>query len=241
MVHSNCLKLCAVLNLVDQQHSPNHTASPAPNIPVWRLHVPPPYVSNETDLMYMDEAADVDVAVPKHPISVCMTQGPFRSWSIKKSAHVNACFFSVLIISRLDSPSSRCLHYFLTTTLVNHALFSHFCHHQSLQQIKVHGSLSTGQSRLRPALNFPKEIYFVLSELADNIACRDLLEIHVKSWWKIAGQLLPCHGWIWRGWVRDGMHKWLISRQGLQLGYSCLDIVWLEVQKETKTPNATVL
>ena len=67
VVHFNCLKLCAVLNPADQQHGPNQTASPAPNIPVRRPHVPPPYVSDETDLMYMDEAAHVDIAVPKHP------------------------------------------------------------------------------------------------------------------------------------------------------------------------------
>ena len=67
MVHFNCLKLCGVPNPVDQQHSPNQTSSPAPNTPVRRVHVPPPYVPDETNLMYMNEAADVDVTVPEHP------------------------------------------------------------------------------------------------------------------------------------------------------------------------------
>ena len=44
---------------MDQPHSPNETASSAQNTP--------PYVPDETDLMYMDEAADVDVALPEHP------------------------------------------------------------------------------------------------------------------------------------------------------------------------------
>ena len=64
VVHFNRLKLCGVPNPVDQQHGPNQTSSPAPNTPVRRPHVPPPYVPDETDLMYMDEAADVDVAIP---------------------------------------------------------------------------------------------------------------------------------------------------------------------------------
>ena len=67
MVHFNCLKLCGVPNPVDQQHGPNQTSSPATNTPVRRAHVPPPYVPDETDLMYMDEAADVDVAATERP------------------------------------------------------------------------------------------------------------------------------------------------------------------------------
>ena len=67
VVHFNRLKLCGVPNPVDQQHGPNQTSSPAPNTPVRRPHVPPPYVPDETDLMYMDEAADVDVAIPERP------------------------------------------------------------------------------------------------------------------------------------------------------------------------------
>ena len=67
VVHFNRLKLCGVPNPVDQQHGPNQTSSPVPNTPVQRPHVPPPYVPDETDLMYMDEAADVDVAVPERP------------------------------------------------------------------------------------------------------------------------------------------------------------------------------
>ena len=67
VVHFNRLKLSGVPNPVDQQHSPNQTFSPAPNTPVRRPHVPPPYVPDETDLMYMDEAADVDPAVPECP------------------------------------------------------------------------------------------------------------------------------------------------------------------------------
>ena len=69
VVHFNRLKLCGVPNPVDQQHGPNQpdqTASPA-NTPVRRPHVPPPYVPDETDLMYMDEAADVDIAAPERP------------------------------------------------------------------------------------------------------------------------------------------------------------------------------
>ena len=67
VVHFNRLKLCGVPNPVDQQHGPNQTSSPAPNTPVRRPHVPPPYVPDETDLMYMDEATDVDIAVPERP------------------------------------------------------------------------------------------------------------------------------------------------------------------------------
>ena len=67
MVHFNHLKLCGVTNSVDPQHGPNQTSSPAPNTLVRRPHVPPPYVPDETDLMFMDEAIDVDVAVPEYP------------------------------------------------------------------------------------------------------------------------------------------------------------------------------
>ena len=67
VVHFNRLKPCGVPNLVDQQHGPNQTVSPATNTPVRRPHIPPPYVPDETDLMYMDEATDVEVAVPERP------------------------------------------------------------------------------------------------------------------------------------------------------------------------------
>ena len=67
VVHFNCLKLCGVHNPVDQQHGPSQTASPVPNTAVRRPHFPPPYVPDETDLMYMDKAANVEVAVPERP------------------------------------------------------------------------------------------------------------------------------------------------------------------------------
>jgi len=67
VVHFNRLKLCGVPNPVDQQHGPSQIASPVPNTAVRRSHVPPPYVPDETDLMYMDVAADVEVAVPERP------------------------------------------------------------------------------------------------------------------------------------------------------------------------------
>ena len=50
-----------------QQSGPNQTPSPEPKTPVRRPHVPPPYVPDETELMYMDEATDEEVAVPEHP------------------------------------------------------------------------------------------------------------------------------------------------------------------------------
>ena len=67
VVHFNRLKPCGVPNPVDQQHGPNQSACPAPSTPVRRPHVPAPYVPDETDLMYMDEAADVDIAVDERP------------------------------------------------------------------------------------------------------------------------------------------------------------------------------
>ena len=63
VVHCNRLKLCGVPYQMEQQHGPNQTASPAPNAPVRRPHAPPPYVPDETDLMYTDEAADEEIAV----------------------------------------------------------------------------------------------------------------------------------------------------------------------------------
>ena len=67
MVHLILLKLCDVPNPVDQQHGPNRRASSESITPVRRPHVPPLYVPDETDLVYMDEAADVEVAVPECP------------------------------------------------------------------------------------------------------------------------------------------------------------------------------
>ena len=65
VVHFNRLKHCGVPNSVDQQCGPPQTTSSDSNTPVPRPHVSPPYVPDETDLMYMDEtAADVEVAIP---------------------------------------------------------------------------------------------------------------------------------------------------------------------------------
>ena len=52
---------------MDQQHSPDQTASTVPNTPVRRPHAPPTYVPDETDPMYMDEATDEEIAVPERP------------------------------------------------------------------------------------------------------------------------------------------------------------------------------
>jgi len=66
VVHFNRLKACGVLKPVEQQHRPTQTASSEPQTEVRRPHVPPRYVPDETDLMYMDEtAADVEVAIPE--------------------------------------------------------------------------------------------------------------------------------------------------------------------------------
>ena len=62
MVHFNRLNLCGVPYQMEQQHGPNQTASPAPNA---KTAAPPPYVPDETDLMYMDEAADEEITVPE--------------------------------------------------------------------------------------------------------------------------------------------------------------------------------
>lgn len=51
---------------MDQQRGPIQTASPEPQTEVRRPHVPPRYVPDETDLMYMDEkVADVEVVIPE--------------------------------------------------------------------------------------------------------------------------------------------------------------------------------
>ena len=50
-----------------QQSGPNQAPSLAPKTPVRRPHVPPPYVPDETELMYMDEATNEEVAVPERP------------------------------------------------------------------------------------------------------------------------------------------------------------------------------
>ena len=52
---------------MDQRHSPNQIASPAPNTPVGRAHAPLPYFPDETDIMYMDEATDEEITVPERP------------------------------------------------------------------------------------------------------------------------------------------------------------------------------
>ena len=66
VVHFNCLKPCGVPKPVDQQHGPTQAASSEPNTEIRRPHVPPQYVPDETDLMYMDEtAADAEAAIPE--------------------------------------------------------------------------------------------------------------------------------------------------------------------------------
>ena len=66
MVHFNRLKPCGVPKPVDQQRGPTQTTSSEPNTEIRRPHVPPQYVPDETDLMYMDEtAADAEAAIPE--------------------------------------------------------------------------------------------------------------------------------------------------------------------------------
>ena len=65
VVHFNRLKRCGVPNPADQQPEPPQTTGPEPDSRVRRPHVPPPYVPDETDLMYMDGTiADAEVAAP---------------------------------------------------------------------------------------------------------------------------------------------------------------------------------
>ena len=61
------VKVSAINDRIVQVDLVDQTSSPAPNTSVRRPHVPPPYVPDETDLMYMDGASDVDIAVPERP------------------------------------------------------------------------------------------------------------------------------------------------------------------------------
>ena len=52
---------------MDQEHEKDQSASNASTPPVRRPHLPPRYLPEETDLMYMDETiADVAVEIPRN-------------------------------------------------------------------------------------------------------------------------------------------------------------------------------
>ena len=66
VVHFNRLKLCSESQPVDKRHVDDQSASYASNPPVWRPHLLPRHLTDETDLMYMDEtAANVAVEIPR--------------------------------------------------------------------------------------------------------------------------------------------------------------------------------
>lgn len=67
VVHFNRLKLCSKPQPVDQENEKDQSASHASTPPVRRPHLPPRYLPDETDLMYMDETiADVAVEIPRN-------------------------------------------------------------------------------------------------------------------------------------------------------------------------------